>query len=816
MHPLICELLQNARGTNVSGFQYRHQDKIKKFSLAEIVSLARRYSALICENSRPNSLVMLALRQGVSGPALFLACLFQGRIPAFVAHPSKKVRAEDFVHKMEALTGLIQPDCILCEDQDQEYFAHLKTKIIPVPLLPPASELDVLEIENPCFAQFSSGSTGIPKAMLYNLNQLQSHLVDFEKALNWEFEPSFISWLPLYHDMGLIACLLFPLFRGKPVHYLDPFEWVSSPASIFEDAQTFGSNVTWMPNFAYALLTQRCANLTIDLSGFYSLSSCAEPVMVNTVRDFYHTFKSMGLRPDALSVTYAMAENIFAMTHRVIDMRTEDWQEASHVSCGKPLSMTEIRIDHKNQNKIWIRSPYMLTSYWGSANILSPEGWFDTGDCGFIHKGELFVTGRATDMIIIHGVNIFPQSVETLVDTIPELVAGRNVCFARPDPKKGTEELIVLAETRCLEKRQELEFLIRETISQKLDLVPGIVRCVPYLWLRKTSSGKIARKPNLQKFTEAIARQCIVFGCSHVYALNRSDELYNQHSTAENVTLNQVPIASCLNIFSEPRLTQVRDALKSMPDGSLCVFLIGEQDIRTVMPFWQMHRGMSREEAAKKVVSLWNDYIHLWQQEFPTLELVWFFPPPPGEGLKPHPRFLARTDLGDEQYYHYLATQDERRLNAKLLRDTAKSELVVSVLDIWDQVLVSGSMEIRGEYIRDNSHLKCVKQLMEWALEQHSPILFLSDKTPALTQKRVVEELNISEEICALVRQHFSAPVEPVTNLLHVLNSVDIVRLLGIITDTYLVNLPSTWLNKQEIETPLLLSQWILKHKLKN
>ena len=154
---------------------------------------------------------------------------------------------------------------------------------------------------NPSFIQFSSGSTGTPKAMQFEFLSTFKHTSYLQNCINMSSSDYLLSWLPLYHDMGLIAATLYPLFQGKKFHMMSPFDWIQTPSLFLSDGQKIGATHAWMPNFAFELLSQRCKDFECDLSSWKMLASCAEPVVPDTVKRFYDTFKNRGLQIKLLS-----------------------------------------------------------------------------------------------------------------------------------------------------------------------------------------------------------------------------------------------------------------------------------------------------------------------------------------------------------------------------------------------------------------------------------------------------------------------------------------------------------------------------------
>jgi fatty-acyl-CoA synthase len=785
---------------------------------------------------KKHSIILICLEHSLDLVASFFACLSLDLVPGYIAHPSNKVDYEDYNHKLQTLVDCHKPSCIVVEPQFSKRFAEAFPGI-EIIILDQANieRLELSPPESPSFLQFSSGSTGIPKAMSYTWSNLQTHVQDFEASLKLQVNDSFISWLPLYHDMGLIASLMTPLITHHPLHLMSPFDWIKNPGILFEDGAFLQSSHCWMPNFAFKLLSKKLSPKDYDLSSFRCIASCAEPILYQTMQEFYDLFKEAGLSSTALAGTYAMAESVFAMTHKAYNLEDQSWfmqvcekafetgkvqrqAEGSRylVSCGRPLKNLELRVNAKTGEigEILIRSQTILQKYLNQdVSILDAEGWFNTGDRGVLLEGELYICGRSSDLIIHHGVNLYPQDVEDVLNGIEGVYAGRNVCLGLKNETTGTEEVIILTETMGEVHPDELVETIYDKTARSLDIIPSKIRVVPYGWLRKTSSGKISRRLNLQKFLDYENKPIHIIGCSHIYAFNASEELYNQKTTAQNIHLKQIPIVSSENITREPRASEFRNYLAELPKEAAVFLLFGEQDIRTVIPFLLRQKNLSLEEALEQIYQSYKAMLREIHQLRPDLILAWIIPPPPGTGMKPHPRFMASKVLTDEVYYHFLATQEERRIYAKAFEKLLQDKLSVPLINIWPKILKNeASLEVQEHFLRDDSHLQNVKSIYEEEIHQQLGLQVLATKeTPQDKTRTRLNPTNIDGKLKPLLRKHFGIRAKPSTPLLSRLSSLDIVELLSLLQEHFEVSLPPTWMDKSEIATYQDLRHWVLK-----
>ncbi len=796
-------------------------------------------AAVAFESLNKGSIILICLEHSVDLVTSFFACLALDLIPGYIAHPSNKVDYQDYSHKLKTLVSCHNPASIVVEPQHFKRFSQAFPSVKIITLDQADRECPKISPpDSPSFVQFSSGSTGVPKAMAYTWSALESHVHDFEAALELKQGDGFISWLPLYHDMGLIASLMTPLIAGHPTHLISPFDWVKNPGILFEDSARLKASHCWMPNFAFKLLSKKLSPKLYDLSSFRCMASCAEPVLYQTVREFHDVFKSAGLSSKALAGTYAMAESIFAMTHTTYDLKGNSWfvelsekdfQEGNiifkpHgnrflVSCGPPIKNMELKInaDDGKIGDILIRSPTMLQDYLHRpGRFLDEKGWFNTGDQGCLLRGELYVCGRSSDLIIHHGINLYPQDIEDLLNEIEGVYPGRNVCLGFRNEKLGTEDIIILTEAQAGVDHQELSQHIHDTVARRLDVIPSKVRVVPYSWLRKTSSGKISRKLNLQKFLDFEQKPIHVLGCSHIYAFNASEELYNQETTAKNIHLKQIPIISSENITREPRESEFYNYLKALPQESVVCLLFGEQDIRTVIPFLLRHQNLGLEEALNQVYANYAKMLDKIHEIRPDLILCWILPPPPGTGMKPHPRFLASKDLTDEVYYHFLATQQQRRIYARALEKLLRDKLTIPLINIWPKILKDEeNLEVKEHFLRDNSHLQNVKTLYEKEITRQLGVQILTTKKATGNRIRTyLNPKNIDAMLQSILHENFGIQAQTGTRLLSRLTSLDIVELLSLLQETFEVSLPPTWMDKSEISTYENLRSWVLKYSV--
>jgi acyl-CoA synthetase (AMP-forming)/AMP-acid ligase II len=343
--------------------------------------------------------------------------------------------------------------------------------------------------------------------------------------------------------MGLIAGFIMPILSGIPLVLSSPFDWVRAPYKLMQSVTQYKGTLTWLPNFAYNFCTQKIRERDlegVDLSSWRAVINCSEPVRWESHQAFYEKFKSYGLRPKSLQTSYAMAENVFGVTQSdltgqpqveeidresfMVDRRARYMMDGrpsmKMMSSGHVLSNTRIRVldEHGDEvterviGEIALQSDCMLTGYYNRPDLTEKaflDGWYMTGDYGYISRGELFVSGRKKDMIIVGGRNVYPQDLESLSYEVPGVHAGRSVAFGLFDEEQGTEEVVIIAEvdSEDVEDQQRIADAIRRHVTKNSAIALRHVKVVGPKWILKTTSGKTARSANKEKFLKELENQ---------------------------------------------------------------------------------------------------------------------------------------------------------------------------------------------------------------------------------------------------------------------------------------------------------------------
>jgi acyl-CoA synthetase (AMP-forming)/AMP-acid ligase II len=476
---------------------------------------------------------------------LYLAVCAAGAIPAILAYPNPRLHPDKFRQGIEGMSRRSGLDWILTERKLQPVLEPVVTgsgstiRGLHFPLEWHRDDGQALQERpqliptDPLLLQHSSGTTGLQKPVLLSHNAVLEHVKRYAGALSLTDSDKIVSWLPLYHDMGLIAAFHLPLIFGIPSIQIDPFQWVVAPSLLLEAITQERATVTWLPNFAFNMMALKIRDEDlheVDLSPLRLIVNCSEPVRYESHENFLKRFQPYGLRPTAFSACYAMAETTFAVTQTPIGLApavvavnrtslsrgkvepvTDGVPARICVSSGKPIEGCEVRIVDENRfdvapgcvGEIAITSPTMFSGYRNypekTAEVLC-DGWYYSGDYGFQDDGELFVIGRKKDIIIVAGNNIYPEDIEEALGVVQGVIPGRVVAIAEENPELGSEHVAVIAETSITSEpgRKTLRLEIVKA-GMSSDITIARVYLVPPRWLIKSSAGKPSRNGSREK-----------------------------------------------------------------------------------------------------------------------------------------------------------------------------------------------------------------------------------------------------------------------------------------------------------------------------
>ena len=494
----------------------------------------------------PGSRMLLAYAPGLECICAFWACVRMGLIPVPVPPPTGLV-APSSMERIDRVAADCDAAAVLSDSacswtaKVQQARAHLwpggaaphATRLpwIVTSHAPSGGGGSVSEAHSDiALLQYTSGSTRTPRGVLVS----HQNLLENGRAI-FDHCPVGVSWLPQFHDMGLIGAYLYVALAGGTTHGFSPVDFLRRPALWLQAMSRFGATTSVAPNFAYGYCLRRDKVTEeelagVDLGAMRLLMNGAEPVRPDVITSFLERFEPYGLPRESLGAAYGLAEFTLAVSNRgrtvrsfdaallardtvsATDPRTAERPSVQLVSCGRPLGKTVVKVVHTvgepreagdgRVGEIWVDGPSKCQGYWGQpqrtdeifhATLEKEDGrtWLRTGDLGFWHEGELYVCGRSKDLIILRGRNHYPHDIESVVEEHPFVRRGCSAAFStRRDDGEG---LVVVMEVRKPRSRPDPRPLAEE-ISRRAGIAPRVLIYLPPRTISKTTSGKIMRQ----------------------------------------------------------------------------------------------------------------------------------------------------------------------------------------------------------------------------------------------------------------------------------------------------------------------------------
>ncbi|MEA3275185.1 MAG: AMP-binding protein [Pseudomonadota bacterium] len=469
----------------------------------------------------------------------FLGILAAGGVPVPIYPPARPQQIEDHLRRHARILSNAGTTFLITIPAARMVSRLLRTQVAtlhkvltldalgdepPVPMPPAPGAHDI------AFLQYTSGSTGDPKGVILTHADLLANIRAMGQATDVRPEDIFVSWLPLYHDMGLIGAWLGSLYFGIPLVSMSPLAFLAKPLRWLQAIHDHRGTISAAPNFAYELCLTRIADADLDgldLSSWRWAFNGAEPVSPITLRRFAERFARCGLRREALAPVYGLAEAAvglafpplgrgpridcidrtrFAHSGHALPIPCSDANRMEVPACGRPLPGYRVRVvdqggrelPERHEGVLQFQGPSATRGYFRNPQAtggLIRDGWHDTGDRAYLADGDIHLTGRVKDLIIRGGRNIYPYELEQAVGEIPGIRKGCVAAFAAADEQSGSERLVLVAETRERDptRRAALEKRVRERASDVLGLPPDQVILAPPRAVLKTSSGKLRR-----------------------------------------------------------------------------------------------------------------------------------------------------------------------------------------------------------------------------------------------------------------------------------------------------------------------------------
>lgn len=524
-----------------------------RWTYKNLIETAKKFSVRIREAGiKKGDVCAIIMHHNSMFYPLYLGISRAGAIPAVLAYPNPRLHPDKFRQGVEGMAQRSGLDYILTEleldpvirplidkpgSTIKSVFFPLEwdiTKDIDPKLDDEVEQIAMLVKEiDPILLQHSSGTTGLQKPVALSHRAILNHAENLGNALQVTEKDKIVSWLPLYHDFGLIACFQIPLAYGITTIQIDPFEWVLAPILLLEAITKENATITCLPNFAYNVLAEKIHDdelNDISLKSMRLIINGAEPIRHDSHQKFVEKFQKHGLNPLALSCLYGMAEVTLCLVtsvpglplpELVVDrnelsrgiMKFADKDSITRVcvSSGKLINGCNIKIVDENKEElpdgiigeILAKSVSMFDGYRNypeKTTEVFNDGWYISGDYGFRYKDEFYIIGRKKDLIIVAGKNIYPEDIEDALNHVKGIIPGRVIAFGEEDERMGTEQIAVIAETKLESDKEKNE--LRLTIlkaGMAIDVNIHRVYLVPPRWLIKSSAGKPSRKANKER-----------------------------------------------------------------------------------------------------------------------------------------------------------------------------------------------------------------------------------------------------------------------------------------------------------------------------
>ncbi|MBY0320966.1 MAG: AMP-binding protein [Reyranella sp.] len=492
------------------------------------------------------ALILIFLRHVPQLYGSFLGAMLGGFRPSFMPCSSPKQDPRLYWSSHSTLFERIRPAVVVADratlDEMQTNGLDLsRSRLVAIEDVVPAQPAWSIPGEGDIgLLQHSSGTTGLKKGVALSYRAIAAQLDSYAASLEVQDNDVIVSWLPLYHDMGLIACFMLPVYRGIPVVHLDPFEWLARPGSLFDCITRWRGTLAWLPNFAFEYLAAMAGRdaAKYQLSTMRAFINCSETCRPESFDRFAAAFAASGLAVEALQCCYAMAETVYAVTQtrigrspRRIWCRRESLERGCHVDvgskgegyrelveCGGPIAGLTVGIVDQDRKplpdgqvgEIAVSGDFLFSNYNEEPERTRGQlrdGLFFTRDLGFVQDGAVYVLGRIDDLIIVNGRNIYAHEIEDLMGKIGGLKPGRSVAVPLLDERNGTQGLVVIAEKLPDTTRSEAELRteVLNRIFSVVNVMPKSVHLVDEGWLVKTTSGKISREMNAKKIASQLA-----------------------------------------------------------------------------------------------------------------------------------------------------------------------------------------------------------------------------------------------------------------------------------------------------------------------
>jgi 1-acyl-sn-glycerol-3-phosphate acyltransferase len=545
-------------------YLYEEHDEPRTITFGELFKSASRVATELTRHGlEPGQTVSIMLPTCAEFFWTFAGILLAGGIPVPIYPPFRADRIAEYAtrqsailrnaeaqflitwRRAEGLARLLKPGVpTLREVLDAGELARPASKPAAKPNSSPAHWRPVENLSHHAradeiaFLQYTSGSTGDPKGVILTHANLLANIKSIISGIDIKRDDVAVSWLPLYHDMGLIGAWFVPLFTGIPLVVMSPLAFLSRPERWLRAIHKHRGTISPAPNFAYELCVRKIPDTDLqglDLSCWRAATNGAEPVRAETLERFATHFAPYGFRRDALLPVYGLAEATLAVSvpklgagykvdrieratfesgGRAQLAKPDDSAVLEFVNAGRPVPGVQVRIvdadgqnlNERKEGRLWFRGESATSGYFhnptATKELIRDGDWLDSGDLAYWADGEIYITGRAKDIIIKAGRNLYPHEVEEIAGRVQGVRTGCVVAFGANDERTGSERLVVTAEVRDMASAKRIEDEISHAVTDALGIPPDLVVLLPPQSIPKTSSGKLRRRETQRLFTE--------------------------------------------------------------------------------------------------------------------------------------------------------------------------------------------------------------------------------------------------------------------------------------------------------------------------
>ena len=500
---------------------YLSSTNIQEITYAALYSRAKAIAAQLInhDNLLPGGKVAIFLETNLDAISAIYGIWLAGGIVISLPVPGRKKDGDLYLSNLGRVLDQVEPDLIFVTQATEKILSAsgLEVKRIQQDNTFPKKGMSSINApiahHSIALIQYTSGSTSNPKGVQLTHHTITANIQGIAERLNVNFDSKVLGWCPLSHDMGLIGTLLGPVYTKCETTLIPTFNFIMNPKIWIQLLSNYQITITTGPNFGYLLCANRFPEDLIDTIDLSALTHClvgGEPVKSESLTAFAQKFKRAGFRAESLHPAYGLAENVLAAS-----LFTEDRsfiesihpgeklkEKQSHfVSVGTPIPGVEVIIlddigkplPEYHLGEIAIRGDSLMIGYVGTSfeDTFTRDGWYRTGDLGWMLNGHLYVAGRKTDLMIRGGINYYSHDIEGALDNLEGIRPGSIACFSVPDAELGTERIIVWADAR--RNSDELQQAVRDEILYRFGFAPDEVELLPPGSVLKTSSGKIQR-----------------------------------------------------------------------------------------------------------------------------------------------------------------------------------------------------------------------------------------------------------------------------------------------------------------------------------